>query len=110
VGIYGVMSYAVTSRTREIGVRLALGATPSSVLRVVLICGVRLAVTGALLGIALAAIVSRSLNSLLYSVTPRDPLTFAVVPALLSAVALAGSYLPARRAMGVDPLVTLRHE
>jgi putative ABC transport system permease protein len=110
VGIYGVMSYAVTARTREIGVRLALGASPTSVLKAVLIRGVRLAATGAFIGIALAATVSRSLDSLLYSVTPRDPLTFAIVPALLIFVAAVGSYVPARRAMRVDPLVTLRHE
>ena len=72
--------------------------------------GLRLAVAGALAGIALAAIVGRSLDAMLYSVTPRDPLTFTVVTVLLIAVAAAGSCVPARRAMRVDPLVTLRHE
>jgi putative ABC transport system permease protein len=110
VGIYGVMSYTVALRTREIGVRLALGATRGGVLGLVLTSGLRLATIGALVGIALAVIVARSLDEMLYSVTPRDPLTFAAVTALLIAVATAGSYVPARRAMRVDPLVTLRHE
>ncbi len=110
VGIYGVMSYAVASRTREIGVRLALGASPNGVLALVLARGIRLAVIGAVLGVMLAAIVGRSLDRMLYSVTPSDPLTFAVVTGVLIGVAVVGSYLPARRAMRVDPLVTLRHE
>ena len=110
VGIYGVMSYAVAARTREIGVRLALGASPHGVLAMVLTRGIRLALTGALVGLALAAIIGRSLDEMLYSVTPRDPLTFTIVTALLIGVAVVGSYIPARRAMRVDPLVALRHE
>ncbi len=110
VGIYGVMSYAVTSRAREIGVRLALGAAPGGVLALILARGMRLAMAGAVIGIALAAVVARSLDAMLYSVTPGDPVTFAAVTGLLIAVAAAASYLPARRAMRVDPLVTLRHE
>lgn len=110
VGIYGVMSYAVTSRMRELGVRLALGAAPSGVLTLVLTRGIRLAAMGVLIGISLAAIVGRSLDTMLYAVTPRDPLTFVAVTSLLIVVAAAGSYIPARRAMRVDPLVTLRHE
>jgi len=110
VGVYGVISYSVASRQREIGLRLALGATPGMVLMLVLTRGVRLAATGAIVGIVLAAIGGRFVDSMLYSVTPRDPLTFGVVTALLMAVATTGSYVPARRAMRVDPLVTLRHE
>jgi predicted permease len=110
VGIYGLMSYAVTSRMREIGVRLALGASPSAVQRMVLRRGGRLAVTGALVGLGLAAIVGRSLDEMVYSVTTHDPLTFIAVTVLLISVTVAGSYVPARRAMRVDPLVTLRHE
>jgi predicted permease len=110
VGIYGVMSYAVASRTPEIGLRLALGATPGGVLTLVMTRGIRLAVTGAVIGVVLGAIVGRFLDAMLYSVTARDPLTFMVVTVLLIAVAAAGSYVPARRAMRIDPLVTLRHE
>lgn len=110
VGVYGVMSYAVASRMREIGVRLALGAPPRSVLIDVLTRGIRLAMAGALIGSALAVIVGRSLDGMLYSVTPRDPLSFAVVTALLITVAATGAYVPARRAMHADPLATLRHE
>jgi predicted permease len=110
VGVYGVMSGAVTARTREIGVRRALGAAPASVLARVLTRGVRLALVGTTIGLLLSIAVARALQAMLYGVTPRDPLTFAAVAALLLAVAAAGSYLPARRAMRVDPLVALRQE
>ena len=110
VGIYGVMSYAVASRAAEIGLRLALGATRQGVLTLVMTRSLRVTVTGVVVGIVLAAIAGRALDAMLYSVTARDPLTFTVVAALLIAVAAAGSYVPARRAMRIDPLVTLRHE
>ena len=110
VGIYGVMSFAVTARTREIGVRLALGAAPRGVLTLVLARGVRLTALGAIAGIALAAALGRSLDTMLYSVTAHDPFTFAVVTLVIVAVAAAGSYLPARRAARVDPLIALRDE
>jgi len=110
VGTYGLMSYSVAERTREIGVRLALGATPRSVLALLLFRGLRLALAGAALGIFMAAIMVRSLEAMLYSVSRRDPTTFAAVTVLLVAVTLVGSYFPARRAMRVDPLLALRHE
>ena len=110
VGIYGVMDYSVAEQTRDIGVRLALGAAPHSVLALVMTRAVRLALVGAVVGIALAAAVGRSLEAILYSVNPRDSATLVGVTVLLVAVALLGSYLPARRAMRVDPLVALRHE
>jgi putative ABC transport system permease protein len=110
VGIYGLMSYSVSERTREIGVRLALGATPRSVLALLLARGLRLALAGAAVGIFMAVLMGRSLEAMLYSVSRRDPATFAAVTVLLIAVALVGSYFPARRAMRVDPLLALRHE
>jgi predicted permease len=110
VGVYGVMSGAVSARTREIGVRLALGAAPRSVLQLVLGRGVRLAAAGVAIGIVLSAALARGLEAMLYGVSPRDPATLAAVTILLIFVAAAGSYLPARRAMRVDPLVALRQE
>jgi len=110
VGIHGVMSFAVAEQTRDIGVRLALGAAPAGVLALVMTRAVRLAVTGALLGIGLAAVLGRWLEAMLYSVNTRDPATFAAVTLLLVSVALAGAYFPARRAMRIDPAVALRHE
>jgi putative ABC transport system permease protein len=110
VGVYGMMSHSVAARTREIGVRLALGAAPRGVLTAVVVRGIRLAAVGAVMGIVLAAILGQSLQAMLYSVKPRDPLTFAMVAALLVIVAAAGSYVPALRAMRVDPLAALRHE
>jgi putative ABC transport system permease protein len=107
-GIYGVMSYAVARRTREIGLRLTLGARRGDVLRLILSqAAVRLAVGGAL-GLAGAWLAAHALTSLLYGVRPTDPLTFAVVPAVLALTALAASYVPARRASRVDPMVALR--
>jgi len=110
VGIYGLMSYTVAERTREIGVRLALGAAPALMLKLLLARGIRLALAGAAAGLALAAILGRSLEAMLYAIDRRDPATFAVATVLLLAVAVVGSYFPARRAMRVDPLVALRHE
>jgi putative ABC transport system permease protein len=110
VGIHGVMSYSVAAQTRDIGVRLALGAAPSGVLALVMTRAVRLAAIGAVLGVALATVLGRWLEAMLYSVNTRDPATFAVVTLVLVTVALAGSYFPARRAMRIDPIVALRHE
>jgi len=110
VGIYGVLSYVVAQRTRHIGIRMALGATPAQVMRDVLWYGVRLTSVGLALGLAGAVAGTRVLSSLLYGVKPLDPLTFIAVPLLLAVVAVAASYIPARRATQVDPVVALRHE
>jgi putative ABC transport system permease protein len=110
IGVYGVISYLVTERTREIGIRLALGAQKGNILRVILRQGLQLAVVGAAIGIGCAVIVSHLMATLLYGVKPTDPLSFAGVAALFVGVALLACYLPARRAMKIDPMVALRHE
>jgi len=110
VGLYGLLSYDVARRTREIGVRMALGARRGDVLRLVLGHGVRLAVIGIATGALVSVVVTRYLQSLLYEVKPNDPVTFAAIAALILCVALAASYLPTRRAMDVEPMVALRHD
>jgi predicted permease len=110
VGIHGVMSYAVVQQTHEIGVRMALGAHPSDVLRLVVGHGARLALIGIAAGLAVSWGLTRFLRSQLFEITPTDPATFIVVPILLMLVALAACYVPARRATHIDPLTALRHE
>jgi len=110
LGIYGVISFVVGQRTHEIGIRLALGAQRVSILKTVLQEGMGLALAGAAVGVAAALIASRWIAGQLYGVRPTDPLTFLAVPALLIVVALLACYLPARRAMRVNPLTALRHE
>ena len=110
VGIYGVMAYAVAQRTQEMGLRMALGAEPRDVLKLVVGQGMKLVVLGLGLGLIAALGLTRWLKTQLFGVEATDPLTYAVIAALLTAVALLACYLPARRAMRVDPLVALRHE
>ena len=110
VGIYGVLAYSVTQRRQEIGVRLALGAAPLHVLKLVVGRGMVLAGAGVLAGLAGAVGLSRLMHSVLYGIAPSDPLTFAGVALVLLAVALAASWLPARRATRVDPATALRAE
>jgi predicted permease len=110
IGLYGLVSYEVARRTREIGIRTALGAERQDVLRLVLAQGMRLAIAGAVVGIALALGLTRYAKSLLFGVGAADPLTFAAVTALLIGVTLLACYVPARRATRVDPVVALRYE
>lgn len=110
VGIYGVLAFSVSRRTQEIGVRLALGAHPGDVLRLIVGQGMKLVFAGIALGVAGAAVLTRLMASLLYGVRATDPTTFAAVALLLTVVALAACYVPARRAMRVDPTAALRME
>ena len=108
VGIYGVMSYGVSRRTHEIGIRIALGATPGAVLGSIVRQGLSLAIVGASVGLVAAFALTRLMAELLYGVSPTDPLTFAAVVALLCGVAVAATIAPARRATRIDPLAALR--
>ncbi|HZE27237.1 MAG TPA: ABC transporter permease [Terriglobales bacterium] len=110
LGIYGLMSYSVAQRTHELGIRIALGANRSDILKLVLGQGLRISLVGLVVGLAIALGVTRVIAAMLYGVKPTDPVTFGGVSALLTAVALLASYLPARRAAKVEPLVALRYE
>ena len=108
VGIYGVIAYAATQRTREIGVRMALGAQIGDVRKMFLRHGLSLTATGIVLGIGVAVVLTRVMSAFLFGVGPMDPMTYAVVSGALAGVALLATYLPARRASRVDPVVALR--
>jgi ABC-type antimicrobial peptide transport system permease subunit len=103
-----VISYSVSQRIPEFGLRLALGAPPGEVLRMVLVQAVRLAVGGAVIGLVIALTMARVLSSLIYNVSPADPMTFISVAVMVVAIALLACYLPARRAARADPMVALR--
>jgi putative ABC transport system permease protein len=110
VGIYGVMSYTVSQRTHEIGIRMALGADRSSVLGRIGRLWLKLTGIGVVIGTALALVVARLISTFLFGVKPSDPLTYALVALGLAGIALLACYIPARRAVNVDPLVALRYE
>jgi putative ABC transport system permease protein len=110
VGIYGVVAFSVTRRTQEISVRMALGAQRRNILRLVLNQGARMAALGVVIGIAASVAITRLMSSLLFGISATDPLTFVGVAILLCAVAQLASYIPARRATKVDPMVALRYE
>jgi putative ABC transport system permease protein len=110
VGIYGVVSYSVAQRAHEIGVRMALGARSSNVLRMIVGHGLKLVLVGVVIGVAAASMLTRLMESLLFGITATDPATFVVIPVILLAAATLASYIPARRAARIDPLLALRYE
>lgn len=110
IGLYGVMSYLISQRTREFGIRVAVGASTGALLRLVLGQAVKLVSIGISLGLVGAMVLAKSIASLLYGITPFDTATFASMSLLLALVAFAASYIPARRAASVDPMVALRYE
>jgi ABC-type antimicrobial peptide transport system permease subunit len=110
LGLYGVISYLVERRTQELGIRIALGAQSRSVLRLVIGDGLKMAVTGVAVGLLAAFGLTRLLTGMVYGVSTTDPATFAAIAILLIVIASLASYLPARRATKVDPLVALRYE
>ncbi|MEK7829522.1 MAG: FtsX-like permease family protein [Acidobacteriota bacterium] len=110
VGIYSVISYSVTQRTQEIGIRMALGAKPGDVIRLIVRQGMMLVLAGVIAGIVGAVAAARAISSLLYETKATDPATLAAIALLLTVVALLACYLPARRAAKIDPISALRHE
>jgi putative ABC transport system permease protein len=110
IGIYGVMSYMVAQRTHEIGIRMALGAQRRDVFRIVVGQGLKLALTGVIVGLGLSFLASRLLSTLLFGVSAIDPVTYIVIPLILTGVAIAACFIPARRATRIDPLIALRNE
>ena len=110
VGIYGIVSYAVTQRTHEIGVRMALGAQTRDILQLILKHGIVLVISGVAIGVAGALVLTRFLATLLFGITPTDTLTFVIVSVFFFLIAMLASLVPARRATKVDPLIALRYE
>jgi putative ABC transport system permease protein len=110
IGIYAVISYSITLRTHEIGVRMSLGASRSDVLRMVVREGMMLAITGALVGLGGALVLTRFMAGVLFEISPRDPVTFVAVSGIMLAVAFLACFIPARRATRVDPMIALRYE
>jgi putative ABC transport system permease protein len=110
VGLYGVVAYTVSLRTREIGLRMAIGAMPSDVMKMILGGGMKLAALGVVLGVAAALALSTLVEKMLFQVEPSDPASYGVTALILLAVAALACYIPARRAMRVDPMVTLQQE
>jgi ABC-type antimicrobial peptide transport system permease subunit len=110
IGLYGVVANSVYSRTREIGIRISLGAQRSSILGMILLQGLRMTLFGIVVGTLAALLLTQLLTDLLYKVNSRDPLIFILVAILMSCVSVCACYLPARRAMKVDPVVALRYE
>ena len=108
IGTYGVMAFAVTSRTRELGIRAALGATPRNLITMVLRQGLLLTLFASAIGLTAAIALTRFMASMLFNVAPTDPLTFALVAGMLGLVAMAATFIPARRAMKVNPVTALR--
>jgi putative ABC transport system permease protein len=110
IGIYGVMSYSVAQRTREIGIRMALGAQKIDVLKMTVRQGLQLVVIGVVIGLAAALVLTRVMSSLLFGVSATDPITFVTISLVLLSVALTASYVPALRSMKVDPVIALRYQ
>lgn len=110
IGVYGVIAYSTAQRTQEIGIRMALGAGRAHVLKMVMAEGLKIGAAGLLLGVAVALALTRLMSGLLFGVSERDPLTFVALPLVLLAIAAAASWIPARRAVRVDPIVALRAE
>jgi putative ABC transport system permease protein len=110
IGLYGVLAYSVAERKREIGIRIALGADPRQILRLVIVHGLKLTLFGIFIGVVIGLVLTRFMSSLLFGIAATDPLTFATVVVLLTLVALAACYIPAHRAMRVDPIIALRYE
>ncbi len=110
IGLYGTMAYSVTRKTHEIGIRMALGAKPADVLGMVIRQGITLTLIGVAIGVLVALGVTRLISSMIFGVTPYDPVTFITVAVVLVAVAFLACYIPARRAMRVDPMIALRYE
>ncbi|MGH9612990.1 MAG: FtsX-like permease family protein [Bryobacteraceae bacterium] len=110
VGIYGVISYSTSRRVQEIGVRMALGAQPAQVLKLILTQGMRMVAAGILAGAAASFVLTRLMTKLLYGVSPNDPMTLSLVVVMLCLISFAAIYVPARRAARIDPMLALRHE